>query len=98
MKARIPILFLILLLFLSILCTGAAAADTQFEDYFDNNNKQILGYNETIYINGDMITIVNNFESSGYPVRKFNNILYGGTSSIPEEFHFYTVIFLSLSV
>ncbi len=90
MKARIPILFLILLLFLSILCTGAAAADTQFEDYFDNNNKQILGYNETIYINGDMITIVNNFESSGYPVRKFNNIIYGGTSSIPEEFHFYT--------
>lgn len=89
MKSRIPILFLTLLLFLTVFGAGTAAADTQFEDYFDDQNKQILGYNETIYINGDTVTIVNNFESSGFPVRKFNDTTYSSTSAIPPEFNYY---------
>ncbi|MBZ3934967.1 hypothetical protein [Methanimicrococcus blatticola] len=31
-----------------------------------------MDYNETIYINGDTVTIVNNFDTTSYPVREFN--------------------------
>lgn len=89
MKIRIPILFLTLLLLLAVFGAGTAAADTQFEDYFEKNvNDQILGYNELIYVNGDTVTIVNNFETSSFPVRKFNEMTYGSASSIPAEFKY----------
>ncbi|TDQ71037.1 hypothetical protein C7391_0136 [Methanimicrococcus blatticola] len=72
MKLRVPILVFTLLLLLMSFCAGSSSVSPVFENFFDENNAQILDYNETIYINGDTVTIVNNFDTTSYPVREFN--------------------------
>lgn len=88
MKFRISIIFLALVfLLLTSLCVGTSGAEPVLEDFINKakNNEQILGYNETIYVSGDTVTIVTNFESTyASTVRKFNNIVYN-TSQSPDS-------------
>ncbi|MDV0444982.1 hypothetical protein MmiAt1_05340 [Methanimicrococcus sp. At1] len=81
---------LLFILLLSVFGTGLAAAADDFDP--DKNslnsilsgNLHILDYQETIYVNGETVTIVNNFESvrDGNMVRTYNGATYSANSGI----------------
>lgn len=79
---------IILLLLLAVFGLGTASAaeidglseDNSFDfrgNPFENEFKHLLDYNVTIYVTGDTVTVVNNFENTGFPVRKVNSVTSG---------------------